>query len=402
MEQIESARKSYSLISDSLKNSMVAIDSLRALDIYRPDINAAIMMAESLKSSQSAINSLKASTMYHQDMINTATMMNESLSNSMSAIDSLRASTRYHQDMINSATMVAESLKSSQSAINSLKALDIYQNDLTNSMFLMRNNLEAIERISQEFNILKYVNIIDFISNLNLDLISQNYEGRFSGRYTKQFDLFIRNSGWLIPNCASEEFIDSLYSSFDNDENIDEKFVEYFSDNEFEVILELKEKWISENLIPKGNLNIISNALNLILNDNGQNYSDIIIPSLLAQIDILISQVLIKNGYTEKNRKFYSDTYGAENLGNIRTFRENFAENIIDNWEEHHVNFLLENLFANNDSDSETPLIINFNRHDIMHGLDNEYGTFENLIRCLLVIDFLNDFLSDELHYRLN
>lgn len=66
------------------------------------------------------------------------------------------------------------------------------------------------------------------------------------------------------------------------------------------------------------------------------------------------------------------------------------------------MNFLLENLFANNDSDSEIPLILNFNRHDIMHGLDNEYGTFENLIRCLLVIDFLNDFLSDDLQYRLN
>lgn len=44
--------------------------------------------------------------------------------------------------------------------------------------------------------------------------------------------------------------------------------------------------------------------MNLILNDNGHEYSDIIIPSLLSQIDVLISQVLIKNGYTEKIGNF--------------------------------------------------------------------------------------------------
>ena len=322
--------------------------------------------------------------------------------NSKSAIDSIRALDMHQPNITNTAKLMRDSMENSKSAIESMRALNNYPPYIASNALTMRNNLEDIQRIAQEFSILKYASIIDFISNLDLDLISQSYENRFSGRYEKQFDLFIRNSGWLIPNCASEEFIDSLYSSFDNNENIDKKFVEYFSDNDFGVILELKEKWNSENLIPRGNLKIISNAMNLILNDNGHEYSDIIIPSLLSQIDVLISQVLIKNGYTEKNRKFYSDTYGAANLGNIRTFRENFAENIIDDWEEHHVNFLLENLFANNDSDSEIPLILNFNRHDIMHGLDNEYGTFENLIRCLLVIDFLNDFLSDDLQYRLN
>lgn len=234
---------------------------------------------------------------------------------------------------------------------------------------LMRNNLNDIKNIMQECSILKYVNIIDFLSKLDLDLISQNYKNRFSGKYTKKFDLFIKNKGWLIPNCASEEFIDSLYFSFVNKEDIDKKFVDYFSDNDFGIILELKEKWNSENLIPKGNLKILSNALNLILNDKGYEYSDIIIPSLLAQIDILISQILIKNGYEEKNRKFYSKPYGAKDLGNIRTFRENFAGNIINDWEEHHVNFLLESLFANNDSDLKNNIILNFNRHEIMHGL---------------------------------
>ena len=37
-----------------------------------------------------------------------------------------------------------------------------------------------------------------------------------------------------------------------------------------------------------------------------------------------------------------------------------------------------------------------------MHGLEHDYGTFENVIRCFLIIDFLNDFLSDDKVSRLN
>ena len=330
-------------------------------------------------------------------------LINDSLINSKSAIDSISTLNMYQPNIINTAALMRESIENSKSAMESVMALNAYTPHMVNNALLMRSSLNDIEKIVQELNILKYANIIDFINNLDLNLISQSYENRFSGRYTKQFDLFIRNHGWLIPNCASEEFIDSLYSSFDNNEDIDEKFVDYFSDDDFKVIFELKEKWNSEDLIPEGNLKIISNAMDLILNNNGSEYSDIIIPSLLAQIDVLISQVLIKNGFNEVNRKFYSEVYGSKDKSNIRTFRENFAGNIIDNWEEHHVNFLLENLFANNyGSDLKEPLILNFNRHNILHGLDDEYGTFENLIRCLLVIDFLNDFLSDDLCSRLN
>ncbi|WP_405273364.1 hypothetical protein [Methanobrevibacter sp.] len=374
LDQIENIRKSQiSLINDSLINSKSAIDSISTLNMYQPNI------------------------------INTAALMRESIENSKSAMESLRTLDVYTPNIINTAALMRESIENSKSAMESVMALNAYTPHMVNNALLMRSSLNDIEKIVQELNILKYANIIDFINNLDLNLISQSYENRFSGRYTKQFDLFIRNHGWLIPNCASEEFIDSLYSSFDNNEDIDEKFVDYFSDDDFKVIFELKEKWNSEDLIPEGNLKIISNAMDLILNNTGSEYSDIIIPSLLAQIDVLISQVLIKNGFNEVNRKFYSEVYGSKDKSNIRTFRENFAGNIIDNWEEHHVNFLLENLFANNyGSDLKEPLILNFNRHNILHGLDDEYGTFENLIRCLLVIDFLNDFLSDDLCSRLN
>ncbi|WP_405305901.1 hypothetical protein [Methanobrevibacter sp.] len=405
LEQIEYIKKSqYSLINYSLESSRLAAESMRALTMCQPNIiDTAALVRDSMESSRLAIESIKSLDMYRPNIINTATMLSDSMESSRLAIESIESLDMYRPNIINTAILMRDSIENSKSIMDNLRMLDAYTPSLVNNALLMRNSLDDIQRIAQEFSILKYTSIIDFVNNLDLNLISQSYEKRFFGRYTRQFDLFIRNSGWLIPNCASEDFIESLYSSFDNDEDIDAKFVDYFSDNDFEVILELKEKWNSEDLIPEGNLKIISNAIDLILNDNGREYSDIIIPSLLAQIDVLISEVLIKNGFNEVNRKFYSEIYGSKDKSNIRTFRENFAGNIIDNWEEHHVNFLLENLFANNyGSDLKEPLILNFNRHNILHGLDDEYGTFENLIRCLLVIDFLNDFLSDDLCSRLN
>lgn len=400
--QIETLKKSHNgLVNDVLINSKSVIEMERELNLYRPNIIRAALVKENIEHSKSAIESMTAITNNIPDIAAKVVLIKENIEHSKSAINSMNMLNLYPVNISDSLILMNESIENSKNAINNSNLYNTLY--LIDNAIFMKNSLKDIWQITQEFNILKYKSIIDFINNLNLDLISKKYENRFFGRYTKRFDLFIRNHGWLIPNCASEDFIDSLHSSFDNNESIDEKFVDYFSKDNFKVILELKEKWTSECLIPDGTMKIISNAINLIINDNGIEYSDIIIPPLLAQIDVLISQVLIKNGFIEKNRKYYNESYNSKDKGNIRTFRENFAGNIIDNWEEHHVNFLLESLFANNHgSDLEKSLILNFNRHNIMHGLDNEYGTFENLIRCLLVIDFLNDFLSDDLYSRLN
>lgn len=404
-KQIEKNNKAQvNLIKDSLENSRTAIDNIRQAHIDNTNlIKSANLASESLKDSMASIDAIRSAYVDNTNLIKSVNLASESLKDSMAGIANMRRAYIDQVNLIKSVNLASESLKDSMASIDNLRASYMIPSDFVSMASLTNNNLNAVAKHVQDSNILKYASIIGFINNLDLNSIVKKYENRFFGRYNKEFDLFIRNSGWLIPNCASEDFIDSLYLSFDNNQNIDKKFVEYFSDDDFRVITELREKWDLEGLIPKGNLKIIFNAINLILNDNGYEYPDIIIPPLLAQIDVLISEVLLKNDYREINRKFYSDVYGSKDKSNIRTFREDFAENIIDNWEEHHVNFLLENLFANNyGSELEKNLIDNFNRHNIMHGLDNEYGTFENVIRCLLVIDFLNDFLSDDSYYRLN
>ena len=77
-------------------------------------------------------------------------------------------------------SLIYDSLNNSKSAVDSMRAIEAHTPYIVNNALLMRNSLEDIERIAQEFSVLKYANIIDFISNLDLDLISLNYENRFS------------------------------------------------------------------------------------------------------------------------------------------------------------------------------------------------------------------------------
>ena len=99
----------------------------------------------------------------------------DSLNNSKSAVDSMRAIDAYLPNITNTTALMIESIENSKSAVDSMRAIEAHTPYIVNNALLMRNSLEDIERIAQEFSVLKYANIIDFISNLDLDLISLNY-----------------------------------------------------------------------------------------------------------------------------------------------------------------------------------------------------------------------------------
>ena len=151
-------------------------------------------------------------------------------------------------------------------------------------------------------------------------------------------------------------------------------------------------------------MKIIYSTIKLIIEDNGEKYSDLIIPSLIAQIDNLISQILLKNGYYKNGSQFFKNV-GKTDVPkcNLNTFIQDFAGTIIDDWDDNHVKFLLDSLFQPTQGKNVSVReIMPFNRNNILHGYEHDYGTFENVIRCFLIIDFLNDFLSDDKVSRLN
>ena len=290
--------------------------------------------------------------------------------------------------------------------------LNINSNSIENCLKLVSStipNLNSFNNsVSQlEKTLLTYNKLFKLTSYWDLNAFNQVYKNRFLGNYNEEFDTFIKSYFWVLPSVSNNNFINKLIlESKKQNPNIDNIFIDFFTKDNYNKITELKDKWNNDDFIKESKRNIINAAINLIVNDNGENYSEIIIPSLLAQIDSLMKDIILKNGYVvnENNRNQFIKQNGRtlKPKGHQRTFLEDFADEIINNWEENSYNLLLSTLFTSNDSDKfqETP--INFSRHEIMHGVNYSYGTFENCIRCLLIIDFFNDFLSDEVNSRLN
>lgn len=53
-------------------------------------------------------------------------------------------------------------------------------------------------------NIQRYLDIINFISNLDYIKIHEKYKDKYLNKYSEEFDLYIRENEWIIPNFGSE------------------------------------------------------------------------------------------------------------------------------------------------------------------------------------------------------
>ena len=127
---------------------------------------------------------------------------------------------------------------------------------------------------------------------------------------------------------------------------------------------------------------------------------------MIIQIDSLIPEILFKNDYipNEKNKKQFIKKEGSTDnpKGAPKTLLNDLGYDLVSNWDSSTYNNLLEILFTSTDTNTSYQLPIPFSRHEIMHGVNYEYAIFENFIRCLLIIDFINDCLSNTAVIRLN
>lgn len=339
--------------------------------------------------------------------INKAYEKHNEILNKSNVFDNINNLNKQFEELKNSLNIIPPHTYNNISALNALnKEIEISRNML--SYYTSLNKSFEVSKIFNKYysnlshSLKIYGDIFHFLSNINYSTINKNYENRFRGEYSENFDLYIRKSNWILPRFATEEFIIDLKKNIDENLDIDTIFVNFFKQNNYRIINLMKTKWEEEKLIPKNIRNTIIKSITLFKLDEDI-YHTFIIPVLIAQIDSLLNEILYKHNYEKEGNKFTKDTANHKKKNNINTFKEHVAPQIIDNWEEHHLKCLLEELFKSNFGkeyvDGE---IMPFNRHNIMHGLCHDYDTIENTIRCYLIIDFLADFLSDEYSLLLN
>lgn len=113
-------------------------------------------------------------------------------------------------------------------------------------------------------------------------------------------------------------------------------------------------------------------------------------PALIAQIDGIQREFLIKNNFKPEWTKFKFNGKGKKMNQNeawqyIYSPEDEFSSIINDH--------ILDVLFATAILGKPLKTPITFSRHKIMHGELLDYGTKPNTIRTFLILDFLHDLL---------
>lgn len=210
-------------------------------------------------------------------------------------------------------------------------------------------------------------------------------------------DTYLKENYWVLPKNASEEFIVELLENINNDDfDIDALFVDYFSANDYEKIIELKNKWDEKNKIPPNPHKIINGNINTILSQGLDSGCSTVIP-LMREIDGLIKEIISPYGFKNnpgENRYWNIYDRSLPRCSFTDAFDNHVVNKIVVGWEFSPMKKLLINILFASSHDYRAGLVpIKFNRHMLAHPEIYGFDTFENVIRCLLIIDFLHDLI---------
>ncbi len=168
---------------------------------------------------------------------------------------------------------------------------------------------------------------------------------------------------------------------------INRLFVGYFTNNNYEELITIVEDW-KDNPLFKPRMKIFRDCVKILQNSKGKyNPSNVVLPTLIAQIDGILADYVEMKGITPNGRR-WKDSSGKtinnrdEGYKILSSSQAYIAE--LPNY------ILLEILFQNAWRGQELNIPSTFSRHKIMHGEYITYGRIENTIRAFLILDFLN------------
>jgi len=191
---------------------------------------------------------------------------------------------------------------------------------------------------------------------------------------------------WCISGSFPTTFIFSVVSVGKEPGNhrkeINQLFIEYFSRNNFRNLKMMVESW-KNNPLFSPRIKIIRDALAIFMHsvDSRRNYSTVVIPPLLAQIDGIFHKILEKNNINIKKLSYEQKKNKFSKIG----------RKIIDE----ELQKLIEDIFLNvlfERAEYGDMTGYSFNRHKILHGEYLRYGRKDNVLRAFLILDFLSHF----------
>ena len=155
-------------------------------------------------------------------------------------------------------------------------------------------------------------------------------------------------------------------------------FIEYFSENNWNNLESMSKIW-SQNKLLKKRMGIINSCVQILKRStHNSNPSNVVIPTLISQIDGFLSDYLHSKDPKGINKKSYYDK------------KSQFKKSVnLPNLEEITKDFFLNILFQKSMAGKNLEISFSLNRHKIMHGEKTNYGRKDYLVRLFILIDFL-------------
>jgi len=302
---------------------------------------------------------------------------------------------------IQHSNLIYQTIKSTSYLTESLKKIDLISKQFQNSQLLLAESLgPIIEQSNQTARILSEVLTpqINFWQNwLNTNKLIFNRYDDFWQNFQQQYKIteqeaiqILKKYKWFITPSLPFDFVYNVVKigrkRGNQRKNVNKLFVDYFCLNNFENLENLVEEWDNISIF-KPRIKIFNDCISILKNSKRKtNPSNLLLPTLIAQIDGIQTEFMELNGlsFDPKSRKW------KDKDGNIVYHKQWFKaqtsnQEMLDLSNHIFLNILFQK--AQRGEPLETPFT--FSRHKIMHGEYVNYGRIDNTIRAFMILDFL-------------
>jgi len=211
----------------------------------------------------------------------------------------------------------------------------------------------------------------------------------------KQAAKILRKYKWFIcpsmPITAIQAVLAVAKEKGRKDADINRLFIDYFARDNWKNLESTVANWATNPLfIPR--MPILKNCVRTLqaADKNGTNAAIVILPTLISQIDGLLTDYLEKNSIPFKS--MYDDYVQGGKVkkqGRKSQFRANVPNALTEDLNDLAMDMFLNVLFQNSQRGKPLATPFNFNRHKIIHGESVRFGRKDYVVRAFMVLDFL-------------
>lgn len=226
-----------------------------------------------------------------------------------------------------------------------------------------------------------------------------NYWQNFQKQYeiTEQEAIeILKKHHWFITLSLPFDFVDQVVEIGRKEGNqctsVDKLFEDYFTSNDFEKLDCLVKEWGKISIF-ESRMKIFEDCISTLRDSkNKTNPSNLIVPTLIAQIDGIQAEFMELNELSfDPQARQWKNGSGAQ-----VTYKQLFEEQISDrefiDWSNQELLNLCNHIFFDilfQGSWRGNPVSSPFSRHKIMHGEHIDYGRIDNTIRAFMILDYL-------------